>query len=75
MQMTRAKRQSYLVPYSVNIVFNFPPSSVTLDFRIFFTILAEYTQTWQHLCDYNCLFCSCIKQIILLRSHGRLDTI
>ena len=28
-------KQSYMVPYSVDIVFNFAPSSVTLDFRTF----------------------------------------
>ena len=40
-----------LVLYSVDTVFNFAPSSVTLDFRTLLTILANYAQTWQHLYD------------------------
>ena len=46
-----------LGPNGVDIVF----TSVTLDY--FFTIWATYAQTWQHLYDYKCLFCSNIKQI------------
>ena len=59
---------------SVDIVFNFVPADLHCIFLLFFffTIWANYAQIWQQLYDQNCLLWSYIKQIILLRSHGRL---